>query len=92
MSSKNFSQKTLSQKIKEDYGTLTFFCKKHQINISTFKIVIYGHGKSKRIVDILKTHKYIKNAEELKKPRATSILSKRQVKGYIKSKNELKRE
>jgi len=48
MSHKNFSQRvqgtrTLSQKIKEDYGTLTFFCKKHQINISTFKIVIYGH-------------------------------------------------
>jgi len=29
--------------------------------------------------------------EELRKPRVTSILPKRQVKGYIKSKEELKR-
>lgn len=56
---------SVSAKIKDDYGTLIHFCKKHDINIQTFKQVLYGYGKSKRIVTLLKKHKYIKNADEL---------------------------
>lgn len=58
---------TVSDKIKKDYGTITFFCKKHDINVHTFRQVIYGYGTSKKITDLLKKHKYIKNANELKK-------------------------
>jgi hypothetical protein len=58
---------SITEKIKEDYGTVTFFCKKHKLNIHTFRQVIYGYGTSKKIADLLKKHKYIKNANELKK-------------------------
>ena len=53
--------------MREDWGTITFFCKKHEINVHTFRQVIYGYGTSSRIVNILKKHKYIKSADELKK-------------------------
>lgn len=56
---------SVSIKIKDDYGTLTHFCKKHSLNLQTFKQVLYGYSKSKRIVEILKKHKYIKSADEL---------------------------
>lgn len=59
--------KTVSKKIKEDYGTVAFFCKKHDINIHTFRQVIYGYGTSTKIVNLLIKHKYIKDANELKK-------------------------
>lgn len=58
---------TLVQKIKEDWGSMSFFCKKQDINYNTFRQVIYGYGTSTRIVNILKKHKYIKSADELKK-------------------------
>ncbi len=58
---------SITEKIKEDYGTVTFFCKKHNLNIHTFRQVIYGYGTSKKITDLLKKYKYIKNANELKK-------------------------
>ncbi|MCT7405645.1 hypothetical protein [Aliarcobacter cryaerophilus] len=58
---------TVSNKIKKDYGTITFFCKKHEINVHTFRQVIYGYGTSSKIVNLLKKHKYIKSADELKK-------------------------
>jgi len=31
---------TISKKIKEDWGTVLFFCKKHNLNIHTFMIMI----------------------------------------------------
>lgn len=58
---------TLVQKIKEDWGSMSFFCKKQDINYNTFRQVIYGYGTSTRIVNILKKHKYIKSADELKR-------------------------
>ena len=45
---------SITEKIKEDYGTVTFFCKKHNLNIHTFRQVIYGYGTSKKITDLLK--------------------------------------
>jgi len=58
---------TLAQKIKEEWGSMSFFCKKNGINYNTFRQIIYGYGTSSKIVNILKKHKYIKSADELKK-------------------------
>ncbi len=58
---------TVSEKIRKDYGTVAFFCRKNGINYNTFKQVIYGYGTSSKIVNLLKKHKYIKNADELRK-------------------------
>ncbi len=58
---------SLTQRIKEDWGTLKRFCEKNNININTYKVVVTGHGTSAKIVNILKKHKYIKSADELKK-------------------------
>ena len=58
---------SLTQKIKEDWGSVSFFCKKQDINYNTFRQVIYGYGTSTRIVNILKKHKYIKSADELQR-------------------------
>jgi len=58
---------SLTNKIKNDYGTVKRFCFINNININTFKQISYGIAKSKRITDILVKHNYIKNAEELKK-------------------------
>lgn len=55
----------ISAKIKEDWGTVKFFCKKHDINLHTFKHVLYGHGKSKPITKVLIKYKYIKSEDEL---------------------------
>ena len=46
---------------------LKAFCKENDINLNTYKVVISGHGTSTRITNILKKHKYIKSANELKK-------------------------
>ena len=57
--------KELSKKIKDDWGTVKRFCEKNDINYNTYKQVVYGSGKSSRIVSILKKHKYIKTADDL---------------------------
>jgi len=56
---------TITNKIKEDWGTVVRFCKKHDININTFHVVIYGDGKSAPITNLLIKLGYIKNASEL---------------------------
>jgi len=61
---------TLTQKIKEDYGTVLRFCKLNGINNNTFRVVVAGNAKSEKIVKILKKHKYIKSASELEKKSA----------------------
>ncbi|GKH61213.1 hypothetical protein [Campylobacter ureolyticus] len=43
----------ISKKIRDDYGTLVCFCKKHDLNLNTFKQVLYGYAKSKPITDLL---------------------------------------
>ena len=57
----------LTMKIKDEYGSVKRFCKENDINLNTYKVVISGHGTSARIANILKKHKYIKSANELKK-------------------------
>ena len=48
---------SITEKIKEDYGTVTFFCKKHNLNIHTFRQITYGYGTSKKNTDLLKKYK-----------------------------------
>jgi|GEM_PF-1762275 len=62
----NLENLTISQRIKNDYGTLVFFCKKHGINLHTFKRVLYGYGTSTRIANLLIKLGYIKCKDELK--------------------------
>jgi len=62
----NLENLTISQRIKNDYGTLVFFCKKHEINLHTFKRVLYGYGTSTRIANLLIKLGYIKCKDELK--------------------------
>lgn len=57
----------LTMKIKDDYGSVKRFCEKNNINLNTYKVVIAGNGTSTRITNILKEHKYIKSADDLKK-------------------------
>ncbi len=61
----------LTDKIREDYGTVVRFCKLHDINVNTYKVVALGNGTSTRISNILIKHKYIKSAKELRKRRAS---------------------
>lgn len=61
---------TVNDKIREDYGTLTFFCKKHNLNINTFRVVLNGAGKSTPIAKLLVKLGYIKNMNELGKKSA----------------------
>ncbi|MCI6988720.1 MAG: hypothetical protein MR902_04005 [Campylobacter sp.] len=49
----------ISKKIRDDYGTLVCFCKKNNLNLNTFKQVLYGYAKSKTIMDLLVKKGYI---------------------------------
>ena len=62
---------TINDRIREDWGTVTFFCRKNNININTFKVVMHGNGTSSRIAKILIDQGYIKHADELKKAKAS---------------------
>lgn len=61
---------TINDKIREDYGTLTHFCKKHNININTFRVVLSGAGKSTPIALLLVKLGYLKDVKELEKKSA----------------------
>ncbi len=56
---------TLNDRIREDWGTATHFCKKHGINLNTFRVVIHGQGKSKPITDVLISYGYIRHADDI---------------------------
>lgn len=64
---KNMTKNEVSAKIKQDWGTVSHFCKKHGLNFKTFRHVLYGYGSSKPIIELLKKHNYIKSADELKR-------------------------
>ena len=57
----------LTHKIKEDYGTLSRFCKIHGINRNTFQVVVSGYATSAPLAKLLIKEGYIKSADELKK-------------------------
>jgi len=49
-----------TDRIKEDFGSVKRFLRLHGINENTYKVVISGHGTSRRIVDLLKKHGYLR--------------------------------
>ncbi len=59
--------KELTVKIKNDYGTVKRFCKENDINYKTYNVVASGFASSERITQILISHGYIKDADELVK-------------------------
>ena len=48
------------KKIRYDWGTLKRYARERGINYYTFRNVIYGVGKSKRVENILKEDGYLK--------------------------------
>ncbi len=69
---------TINDRIREDYGTLTHFCRKNGINASTLKVVLSGYGSSKPLERKLKKMGYIKSEDELRKIRQ-AVLERRAV-------------
>lgn len=55
----------LTTRIREDWGTLRHFCKVHGINDNTLRVVRGGHGKSARVVKVLKDAGYIESEEDI---------------------------
>ncbi len=55
----------LSKRIREDWGTVTHYCRKRGINPNTLKQVVYGFSFSTRILDILIADGYVKDRAEM---------------------------
>ena len=53
------------QKIREDWGTGTHFCRKNGLNYQSLKTVLAGAQKSRKCVDALIEHGYIDKASDL---------------------------
>lgn len=56
---------SIIQKIREDWGTATHFCRKNGLNYDSFKVVVIGRQKSQACVDALIKHGYIGAEQEL---------------------------
>ncbi len=61
------TEKTVSEKIREDWGTLRHFCKKHDINDSCLSNALSGRTGYVAIVNKLIELGYIESADDLKK-------------------------
>ena len=70
---KSRNEMTLGDKIREDWGTVRFFCRKNKINYNTFGVVAQGAGVSKPITDLLISYGYINDASELKKKKENKV-------------------
>ena len=57
---------TLTQRIKDKFGSLKHFSKIAEINCDSLSVIIHGTAKSQRCVDALIKHGFIKDATELK--------------------------
>jgi len=49
----------IAERIRDDYGTVTHFCRKHGINYNTLKGFINGYQRSLVLGDILKEMGYL---------------------------------
>ena len=56
---------SLSQRIREDWGTVKHYCRKRGINPNTLKQVVYGYNASQQILDTLIADGYVKDREDL---------------------------
>ena len=64
---KQYKRFVVSERIKNEYGTLTHFARKKEININTLKAVLYGNQPSKKIYEILKAENLILSENEFGK-------------------------
>jgi hypothetical protein len=55
----------IAERIRDDYGTVTHFCRKHNINHNTFKSFINGYQRSLVLGDILKEMGYLLDDSEI---------------------------
>ena len=55
----------ISTRIKDDYGTVKFFCKKHDLNYNTVSAVIYGVQRSKKITKLFKELNYLRDESDI---------------------------
>ena len=60
---KRVDNKTLSSRIREEYGTVKHFCKKHGISYHTYKNVAIGYKVSANLENTLKSEGFIKEDE-----------------------------
>ena len=65
MSKKAYRTNIIAERIKDDWGTVTHFCKKNDINYNTLKSFISGFQRSTVLGDILKEMGYIKNDSDI---------------------------
>jgi len=65
MSKPSTKRLEITKKIRQEWGTVRHFCRKHNINNRTFGVVMGGNGKSKPITDLLIEHGYLADANEL---------------------------
>ena len=55
----------ITQRIKEEYGTVKFFCKKNNLNYNTVVAVMYGVQRSPKILKILKEKGFLRADSEI---------------------------
>jgi len=60
---KRVDNKTLSSRIREEYGTVKHFCKKHGISYHTYKNVAIGYKVSANLEKTLRSEGFIKEDE-----------------------------
>lgn len=60
---KRIDNKTLSSRIREEYGTVAHFCKKKNISYHTYKNVAIGYKVSANLETMLREEKFLKENE-----------------------------
>lgn len=55
----------ITKRIRKEWGTAIHFCKKNDLNYSSFKVVVSGKQKSKACVNALIEHGFIRKASDL---------------------------
>lgn len=56
---------TITEKIREDWGTMKHFCKKNDVPYESLRVMLGGIQKSQQCVDALISHGYITKASDL---------------------------
>ena len=58
---------TLTERIKNEFGSLKHFCKVANINVNSLSVIIAGGAKSQPCVDALIEHGFIDSIDDLPK-------------------------
>lgn len=62
---------TLTERIKDQFGSLKHFCKVAGINPQSLSVIIYGNAKSQPCVDALIEYGFIESASDLPQYKTT---------------------